>query len=163
VAVYLLDSNHASTLVTQGHIVRKRIIARITAGGIFCVILPVVTEVVFGFSTLPRAIQNMQEWATIRPSLLLVDVDEEDAFNAAMLQVALRRRGRQLATVDALIAIAALRYGLTLLTTDKDTGWCHSPLPPAGPTFPGLPHLRPPRVAPSYAPMQPSRPRSPRR
>ena len=35
---------------------------------------------------------------------------------------ALRQRGRQLATVDALIATTALRYDRTLLTTDSDFG-----------------------------------------
>ena len=46
--------------------------------------------------------------------------DESDAESAADLQLALRRRGRQLETVDALIAAVALRNGLTLLTTDMD-------------------------------------------
>lgn len=32
----------------------------------------------------------------------------------------LRRSGRQLATVDALIGAVALRYNLTLLSTDGD-------------------------------------------
>jgi len=31
-----------------------------------------------------------------------------------------QRQGRQLATVDALIAAVALRYDLVLLTTDRD-------------------------------------------
>jgi tRNA(fMet)-specific endonuclease VapC len=39
---------------------------------------------------------------------------------AAALQSSLRRAGRQLATVDALLAAVALRHGLTLLTTDGD-------------------------------------------
>ena len=56
----------------------------------------------------------------IRPSLILRPLDETDALEAAALQVALRRQGRQLATVDALIATVALRYDLTLLTIDGD-------------------------------------------
>ncbi|HMN29350.1 MAG TPA: PIN domain-containing protein [Caldilineaceae bacterium] len=47
-------------------------------------------------------------------------MEREDAEEAADLQVVLRRQGWQLGTVDALIATVALRYGLTLLTTDKD-------------------------------------------
>lgn len=43
-----------------------------------------------------------------------------DAERAANLQTSLRRRGRQLETVDALIAAVALRYDLTLLTADND-------------------------------------------
>jgi len=47
--------------------------------------------------------------------------DETDAELAAELQVSLRRRGRQLATVDALVSAVTLRYDLTLLTTDQDS------------------------------------------
>ena len=46
--------------------------------------------------------------------------DEADGAAAATLQLALRRQGRQLATVDATIAAVALRYALVLLTTDRD-------------------------------------------
>ncbi len=46
--------------------------------------------------------------------------DEIDGAAAAALQLALRRQGRQLVTVDALIAAVALRYDLVLLTTDRD-------------------------------------------
>ena len=45
---------------------------------------------------------------------------ETDAEFAAQLQISLRKRGWQLETVDALIATIALRYDLTLLTTDRD-------------------------------------------
>jgi len=51
---------------------------------------------------------------------MLIGLDENDLLDAASLQVLLRRQGRQLHTVDALIATVALRYKLTLLTTDKD-------------------------------------------
>ena len=46
--------------------------------------------------------------------------DEWDADLLPSLQLALRRRGRQLETVDSLIAAVTLRYSLILLTTDKD-------------------------------------------
>lgn len=46
--------------------------------------------------------------------------DESDGAAAARLQPALRRRGRHLLTVDALIAAVALRYDLILLTSDRD-------------------------------------------
>jgi predicted nucleic acid-binding protein len=56
----------------------------------------------------------------LRPGLVLLALDEDDALDAARLQVTLRRGGRQLGTVDALVAAAALRHDLTLLTTDND-------------------------------------------
>lgn len=117
---YLLDSNHAGRLVTTGHALPRRISHAISAGDRFHLTILVVTETVFGFSTLPRAAQNAREWAIWRPLLALLEADEADALDAAHLQVALRRQGRQLATVDALIAAVALRHNLTLLTTDND-------------------------------------------
>lgn len=119
-ASYLLDSNHASRLVTIGHALPRRISQSIAAGDRFHLTILVVAETVFGFSTLPRATQNAQEWAIWRPLLTLLDTDEADALDAARLRVTLRRRGRQLGTVDALIAAVALRYNLTLLTADND-------------------------------------------
>ena len=82
--------------------------------------MPTVTELLFGISTLPRASITLAEWRRLRPYLNYYSLDEQDAEIAAELQTALRRRGRQLETVDALIAAIALRYELTLLTTDKD-------------------------------------------
>ena len=117
---YLLDSNHAGALITVTHPLRQRVTARMAGGDAFCLTLPVVTETVYGFSTLPRARQSAREWAAMRPSLVLIGMDEDDALNAAALQVTLHRQGRQRATIDALIATAALRYELVLLTTDRD-------------------------------------------
>ena len=117
---YLLDSNHASPLVTFDHHLRHRVLAAIARGQLFAITIPVLTETVFGLSLLSRAIQNLEEWQRLRTTIPCFVPDEDDALLAAELQVTLRRRGRQLETVDALIAAIALRYNLTLLTADKD-------------------------------------------
>jgi hypothetical protein len=72
------------------------------------------------FDLLPRAVQNLAEWARFRPSLTRFIPDEDAAENAATLQRALRRQGWQLETVDAFIAVFALRCDLVLLTADND-------------------------------------------
>jgi predicted nucleic acid-binding protein len=69
---------------------------------------------------LPRARQNLEEWERLKPSFNYYDIDRQHAEQAAKLQVALRRQGWQLETVDALIATVALQNGLILLTTDND-------------------------------------------
>jgi tRNA(fMet)-specific endonuclease VapC len=117
---YLLDTNHASPLVTAGHPLRQRVLPHLDAGDSFALCVPVVTETLFGIGILPRAAQNLAEWARLRPSLPCYIPDETDAESAAELQIALRRQGRQLETVDALVAVITLRYGLILLTTDGD-------------------------------------------
>jgi tRNA(fMet)-specific endonuclease VapC len=120
VANYLLDTNHASPLVTLSHPLRRRILQSLNDSDNFATCVPVVTETVFGIALLPRANQNLAEWRRLKPLLLCYIPDETDAEFAAELQVSLRRRGWQLETVDALIASVALRYNLILLTTDQD-------------------------------------------
>lgn len=119
-ADYLLDTNHANRLIDPRHPTRLRILAALGQGDVFHITPLIIAEMVFGFSILPRAQQNRTAWQSIRPALRVIFVDEKDGLDAAGLQVALRRRGRQLQTVDAFIAACALRYDLTLLTTDGD-------------------------------------------
>lgn len=119
-ADYLLDTNHAAALVTLSHPLRQRVLSRLPAGDTFAVAVPVVAETLYGIGLLPRATQNLAEWARLRPSLTCYIPDEADAENVATLQRSLRRQGWQLETVDAFIAVVALRYDLVLLTADKD-------------------------------------------
>jgi tRNA(fMet)-specific endonuclease VapC len=117
---YLLDTNHASPLVTRGHPLRQRVRDRLAANDAFAICAPVLTETLVGIGMLPRALQNRAEWARFQPLLPCSIPDEIDGEAAAARQLALRRQGRQLATVDALFAAVALRYDLVLLTTDRD-------------------------------------------
>jgi predicted nucleic acid-binding protein len=117
---YILDTNHISPLVTIGHPLRQRVLRSLESGDTFSIAVPALTEMLFGISLLSRARQNLQEWERLKSSFSYYDIDRLDAEQAARLQVALRRRGWQLETVDALIATVALRNNLTLLTTDRD-------------------------------------------
>jgi predicted nucleic acid-binding protein len=119
-AVYLLDTNHISPLVTPAHPLRKRVLNSLQAGDTFSIAVPALTELLFGISILPRARQNLEEWEHLKPSFNYYDIDRQHAEQAAKLQVALRRQGWQLETVDALIATVALQNNLILLTTDND-------------------------------------------
>jgi tRNA(fMet)-specific endonuclease VapC len=119
-ANYLLDTNHASPLVTLSHPLRNRILQKVDEGDNFATCVPTITETLFSQGLLPRATQNLAEWERLKPLLPCYMPDETDAELAARRQIALRKRGRQLETVDALIASVALRYDLTLLTTDGD-------------------------------------------
>jgi tRNA(fMet)-specific endonuclease VapC len=120
VANYPLDTNHAAALVTVGHPLRQRVQLCLQAGDSFAITVPVVAETLYGIGLLPRATQNLAEWAKLRPSLACYIPDEADAENAAALQRSLRRQGWQLETVDAFIAVVVIRYDLILLTSDHD-------------------------------------------
>lgn len=117
---YLLDTNHLSPLVTVGHPLRTKLLLRMQQGDRFAIGVPALVELLYGIQVIPRSRQNVVEWEQLRSIFLFYHIDQTDAEQAATLQVTLRQRGRQLQTVDALIAAVALRYGLTLLTTDRD-------------------------------------------
>lgn len=117
---YLLDTNHASPLVTIGHPLRLRVLQNLQDGHSFALCVPSLAETLYGISVLPRADENRAEWGRLRPLLPCYIPDEQDAAHAADLRIALRRQGRQLETVDSLIAVIALRNDLVLLTTDGD-------------------------------------------
>ena len=107
-------------LVTFSHPLRQRILDALEKGDRFFIATVVLAEVLYGFGTLPRAKQNLAEWKRLRPSLRVYAIEEQDALLAADMRVQLRRSGKQLKTIDTLIAAIALRYDLTLLTTDRD-------------------------------------------
>ncbi len=117
---YLLDTNHLSPLVTTGHPIRQAVLERLAAGDDFAIPAPVLSEFRFGIGLLPRALENVAVWEGVADEFGYYHIDRQDAEAAAELRLRLRREGRQLALVDALIAVVALRHGLTLLTTDAD-------------------------------------------
>ena len=117
---YLLDTNHLSPFVTLEHPLRIRILEQLENGDSFSTCTPIVTELLFGIGTLPRAKITFAEWQRLRPFLFYYTIEERDAELVAELQISLRKRGRQLETADAMIAAIALRNELTILTTDND-------------------------------------------
>ncbi|CUS04416.2 Ribonuclease VapC [Candidatus Promineifilum breve] len=117
---YLLDINHLSPLVTVGHSLRQTVLERIAAGDNFAIPAPVLSEFLFGIGLLARAAENQAAWQELAGAFGYYHIDRQDAEAAAELRLRLRRAGRQLALIDALVAVVALRQGLTLLTTDGD-------------------------------------------
>jgi len=117
---YLLGSNHVSPLVTLDHPLRPRVLKAIHRGDVCALTVANLAEVLFGIGTVPRAEQNQREWENLRPSFRLYAVEEQDVIRSVELRIFLRRRGRQIGLVDALLAAIALRYDFILLTSDHD-------------------------------------------
>jgi tRNA(fMet)-specific endonuclease VapC len=90
------------------------------SGNEFAIPVVVLSEFLFGIQIVPRAKANKIEWGRLQESFGYYAIDRQDAEEAANLQISMRRRGRQVATIDALITTIAIRYELTLLTTDRD-------------------------------------------
>jgi hypothetical protein len=76
----------------------------------------ILQELLQGF-TRPKAHQQIIEYFSALPLLV---PDRQDHIQAADLRNTCRRKGKQVGTVDALIAQLCIRHELVILTTDKD-------------------------------------------
>ncbi|MEZ4657983.1 MAG: type II toxin-antitoxin system VapC family toxin [Caldilineaceae bacterium] len=119
-ADYLLDTNHASPLVTIGHPLRAMFSERREAGDTFALCVPVIVETKFGIGILPRAKANLEEWQRLKPLLTVYAADANDAELAVIFSLLCEKTVGSWRVLSALIAAIALRYRLTLLTTDRD-------------------------------------------
>ncbi len=117
---YLLDTNHVSPLVTLHHPLRQCVLTALEAGDSFAINVLILAETLYGISIVPRSKQNRVVWTQLQSQFSCYLFDVNDVVSAVELQVSLRKKGRQLATIDALIAVTALRYDLILLTSDGD-------------------------------------------
>ena len=86
----------------------------------------VLQELLQGFSG-PRARDQIIERFSALP---LLAPDRDDHIRAAELRNKCRRAGMQVGTIDAILAQLCVRYGLTLLTADRDFASmaAHTPL-----------------------------------
>ena len=116
---YLLDSNHAGRLTQVGHPLQRRVTREAGRGVRFYLCTVVASEMRFGLRSRRKKAASA-EWRRIRNRLIPLPLDIIDAETAADLRVTARLRGRTVALPDALIAAAAVRHGLTLLTADGD-------------------------------------------
>ncbi|MCL2464283.1 MAG: PIN domain-containing protein [Micrococcales bacterium] len=76
----------------------------------------ILQELLQGFTPVGVRAQIIEHFAALR----LLQPDRDDHVAAADLKNTCRRAGVQIGTIDALIAQVAIRYDLTLLTTDQD-------------------------------------------
>jgi predicted nucleic acid-binding protein len=76
----------------------------------------ILQELLQGFSR-PKAHKKIIEHFSALPLLV---PDRHDHIQAADLRNACRRKGKQVGTIDAMIAQLCVRHDLVILTTDKD-------------------------------------------
>lgn len=117
---YLVDTNHLSPLVTVHHPLWALFLTSIDNGDSFFLTTPVLTETLFGIGIIPRAKQNQAEWRQWHKKFFVIAPIEEDAIDAAEIQIDAQRRGWTLTTIDCITAAVAVRYNYVILTTDGD-------------------------------------------
>jgi len=70
-----------------------------------------------------QGIRNPKDFSVLKDYLeafLLIELSREDYIKAAELKNLLMKKGKQVSTIDALIASSTISYGCYLFTTDKD-------------------------------------------
>ena len=85
-AKYLLDTNHASPLVTLGHPLRDRMLEEHDDGHEFCIAVPALAELWFALLISQRVLRNLEEWTLLERKIECLALDEADAKSAASLQ-----------------------------------------------------------------------------
>lgn len=112
-ARYLLDTNHASPLVTLNHPLRARVIEQMLQGDQFFVTANHLSEILAGLLILPRAASNLEQWTRLESEIGIFAFSSEDARNAAYLQVALRKQAA--VTLTASLGGAARSVMITVM------------------------------------------------
>lgn len=118
-ALYLFDTNHASLLYRKNPLIYARFSTLPSTDRVF-LCAPSVGELWFMVYNSARVDENvllMEQFLSAFQHLLL---DAQAAREFGRIKSDARRRGRQLAGVDAQIAAIARTKDLTLLTDDQD-------------------------------------------
>lgn len=117
---YLLDTSACiDTVKNRAPSVRKRLGDAIRAGSNVYVSSVVSYELWYGVAKSARPEENAElVTAFLKRARGLVSFDEEDAKVAARVRAKLEKEGRTIGSYDLLIAGQALRYKMTLVTSN---------------------------------------------
>ncbi|MDQ4078438.1 MAG: PIN domain-containing protein [Chloroflexota bacterium] len=120
---YLLDTNHASRLMSQDRRVLSHVRQAETSGDTLGVSMTVVGELYFAVHASRRHVQNLQRLQQLLATLHIYPFEQADAEEFGRIQAEQKAKGRPIPPLDAQIAAVARRRGLTVLTADKHFGY----------------------------------------
>src|SRR4051794_22146699 len=115
--MYLLDTNHAGTLLDE----RAPLWNRVDVAGSddFLLGRPSVGELWFMVLNSMRVASNQSKLELLLRRLQTYEFDADAAMEYGRIRTELRRVGRPLPAVDVMIAAIARLHGLTVLTADR--------------------------------------------
>ncbi|MGB7159634.1 MAG: type II toxin-antitoxin system VapC family toxin [Tepidisphaeraceae bacterium] len=115
---YLLDTNHASSLLRRIPEIRERV-GRVQAEEL-SLSRPTIGELWFMIFNSGRVDANRSELETFLHDFTIIEFDAPAAIEFGRIRAEARRSGRAIAGIDAQIAAIARLNGFTLLTDDGD-------------------------------------------
>ena len=116
---YLLDTNHASWLMTQQGPIVARLRQAQAAGDRFGVSVTVLGELYYAVYASQRRAENLRRLQALVGALLLWPFDALTAQEFGRIQAEQKAKGRPIPPLDAQIAAVARVNDLTLLIDDR--------------------------------------------
>lgn len=116
---YLLDTNHASRLMSQDSQMINKLKEANRDGATFGISMTVLSELFFAVYASQHHQQNMKRLTRMLQALHIYEFDQTAAEEFGKIQAAQKAKGRPIPPMDAQIAAVARQQGLTVLTADK--------------------------------------------
>ena len=116
---YLLDTNHASWLMTQQAPILARLRQAQTAGDRFGISVTVLGELYYAVYASQHRAENLRRLQALAGALLLWPFDALTAEEFGRIQAEQKAKGRPIPPLDAQIAAVARVNDLVILTDDR--------------------------------------------
>ncbi|NHZ72098.1 MAG: PIN domain-containing protein [Aquificales bacterium] len=116
---YLLDTNHASRLMSQDSHIVKKLKETNKDGATFSISITVLSELFFAVYASQHQQQNKKRLIHMLQALPIYEFDQVAAEEFGKIQAEQKAKGRPIPPMDAQIAAVARKQALTILTADK--------------------------------------------
>ena len=116
---YVLDTNHATRLLSGTDPLRQRLQAASAPGVRFGITHPILGELFYAAYASQRRDDNLRALRAFLVDVWLWPYDEAAAEEFGRIQAEQKAKGRPIPSIDAQIAAVARLHRLTLLTADQ--------------------------------------------
>jgi tRNA(fMet)-specific endonuclease VapC len=120
---YLLDTNHASYLMSHDSRMVTKLQEAVRTGDTFGISVTVLGELFFAVYASQHQQQNMARLMQMLNALTIYEFNQSASEEFGKIQAAQKAIGRPVPPLDAQIAAVASQQSLTILTADKHFGF----------------------------------------
>lgn len=120
---YLIDTNHASVIMSGGQEISELLRVRAEAGDSFAISITVLGELYFAAYASGRRELNLVNIRYLLSRLPVLPFDAAAAEEYGRIRAELKAAGRPIPSTDAQIAAVARVHRLTVLTADRHFGY----------------------------------------
>ena len=118
-AIYLLDTNHASKLMAGEEPISSHVAGQSQIGDQFCISVTVLAELFFAAYASRKCEHNLSKIDDLLARVRLLGFSRAAAEEYGRVRAELKAKGRPIPGTDAQIAAVARLHRLTVLTADR--------------------------------------------